>query len=91
MSQFMGSFSDESDGVIPLAEEAQAPAAVPPSPQPVAVPAANRVIASDVQTVEQLARAYQAITEQLGKYIVGQTEVIEQVLTAMFCQGHAQH
>jgi MoxR-like ATPase len=28
------------------------------------------------------------MAEQLGKIIVGQSEVIEQVLTAMFCQGH---
>jgi MoxR-like ATPase len=92
MSQFMGSFSDNSDSGIPLASEAtvpQTPAPLPPAQTP--VPAAStggRVMASDVQTVEQLARAYQAITEQLSKYIVGQTEVIEQVLTAMFCQGH---
>ena len=92
MSQFMGSFSDNSDSGIPLASEQPAPAVSEPGQQPLppAGPgaAANRVVASDVQTVEQLSRAYQAITEQLGKYIVGQTEVIEQVLTAMFCQGH---
>jgi len=28
------------------------------------------------------------MAEQLGKVIVGQHEVVEQVLTAMFCQGH---
>ncbi len=92
MSQFMGSFSDNSDSGIPLASEQPTPAASMPlqqsQPQAGAAPAANRVIASDVQTVEQLSRAYLAITEQLSKYIVGQTEVIEQVLTAMFCQGH---
>ena len=94
MSQFMGSFSDDADTTIPLASEHPATAAPPPTPPPTsqgpASPGAatNRVMASDVQTVEQLARAYQAITEQLSKYIVGQAEVIEQVLTAMFCQGH---
>ena len=95
MSQFMGSFAEDSDNVIPLASEVAPPAPpptaapAPPAAVPTApVPAVNRVLASDVQTVEQLAHAYQAITEQLSKYIVGQTEVIEQVLTAMFCQGH---
>ena len=34
------------------------------------------------------ARAYRQMTEQLGKVIVGQQQVIEQVITAMFCQGH---
>ena len=42
----------------------------------------------DLQAVEQLARAYRLMSEQLGKVIVGQSDVIEQVLTAMFCQGH---
>ena len=42
----------------------------------------------DLQAVEMLNRAYRKMAEQLGQVIVGQTEVIEQVLTAMFCQGH---
>ena len=42
----------------------------------------------DLAAVEHLNRAYKQMAEQLGKIIVGQTEVIEQVLTAMFCQGH---
>jgi MoxR-like ATPase len=42
----------------------------------------------DLQAVEYLNRAYRQMSEQLGKVIVGQGEVIEQVLTAMFCQGH---
>ena len=42
----------------------------------------------DLQAVEQFTRAYKQMAEQLGKIIVGQHEVIEQVLTAMFCQGH---
>jgi MoxR-like ATPase len=42
----------------------------------------------DLQAVEQLNRAYKNMSDQLGKVIVGQQEVIEQVLTAMFCQGH---
>ena len=43
---------------------------------------------TDLQAVEQLARGYKQMAEQLGKVIVGQHEVVEQVLTAMFCQGH---
>jgi len=42
----------------------------------------------DLQAVEQLSRAYQTMAAELGKIIVGQQEVVEQVLTAMFCQGH---
>ena len=43
---------------------------------------------TDLQAVEELARGYRQMAEQLGKVIVGQQEVVEQVLTAMFCQGH---
>src|ERR1051326_6122019 len=42
----------------------------------------------DLAAVEHLNRAYKQMAEQLGKVIVGQSDVIEQVLTAMFCQGH---
>jgi MoxR-like ATPase len=42
----------------------------------------------DVQAVQELAQAYQAMRRELGKAIVGQGDVIEQVLTAMFCRGH---
>ncbi len=57
----------------------------PPSPLPSPSPTKP---GGDLQAVEQLARAYKQMAEQLGKVIVGQQEVIEQVLTAMFCQGH---
>src|SRR5690348_849359 len=43
---------------------------------------------SDLQAVEQLSRSYHAMAAELGKAIVGQGEVVEQVLTAMFCRGH---
>ena len=44
--------------------------------------------AADLEAVEQLSRAYKMMRNELGKVIVGQQEVVEQVLTAMFCQGH---
>ncbi|HWE04877.1 MAG TPA: MoxR family ATPase [Tepidisphaeraceae bacterium] len=43
---------------------------------------------NDLQAVEQLSKAYKTMAAELGKVIVGQGEVVEQVLTAMFCQGH---
>jgi MoxR-like ATPase len=42
----------------------------------------------DLQAVEELARAYESMRSELSKAIVGQVDVIEQVLTAMFCRGH---
>jgi MoxR-like ATPase len=43
----------------------------------------------DVQAVAELSAAYQRMVEQLGRVIVGQQKVIEQVLIAVFCRGHA--
>ena len=43
---------------------------------------------SDLKAAEQLSDAYRQMTEQLGRVIVGQTEVLKQVLIALFCQGH---
>jgi MoxR-like ATPase len=43
---------------------------------------------ADLRAAEQLARSYQTMTQQLGRVIVGQQEVLKQVLIALFCQGH---
>jgi MoxR-like ATPase len=43
---------------------------------------------SDVQAVARLNEAYRRITAELDKVIVGQREVIEQILIAMFARGH---
>ncbi len=45
--------------------------------------------ADDLQTVKALRAAYKEMTAQLSREIVGQQEVIEQVLIAVFCRGHA--
>jgi MoxR-like ATPase len=42
----------------------------------------------DVQAVKKLTEAYQTITGQLGRVIVGQRQVIEELLIAMFARGH---
>ncbi len=42
----------------------------------------------DIQAVQRLNEAYRLITEQLGRVIVGQQHVIEELLVAMFAQGH---
>jgi MoxR-like ATPase len=42
----------------------------------------------DVQAVQKLNEAYRVITEQLGRVIVGQRSVIEELLVAMFARGH---
>jgi MoxR-like ATPase len=42
----------------------------------------------DVQAVQRLHDAYQKITRELTKKIVGQQQVIEELLVAMFARGH---
>lgn len=56
------------------------------SPEPVAAPLEPT---DDVEAVHELHRVYAAMQEQLAQVIVGQDEVIEQVLLAIFCRGHA--
>src|ERR1044072_5808338 len=42
----------------------------------------------DRQAAERLSEAYRAIADEVGKRIVGQREVIEQLLIALFARGH---
>jgi MoxR-like ATPase len=43
---------------------------------------------AEAQAVRDLADAYQQMTEQIGQIIVGQKDVIEQLLMALFSRGH---
>jgi MoxR-like ATPase len=43
---------------------------------------------AEAQAVRDLAAAYQQMTEQIGKVIVGQKQVVEQLLMALFSRGH---
>ncbi len=59
---------------------------VSPTPWPTEVPLSAE--ASDLQAVQQLNQARERINTELRKAIVGQDEVIEQLLTALFAGGH---
>jgi MoxR-like ATPase len=43
---------------------------------------------AEAQAVRELADAYQTLTAQIGRVIVGQKAVVEQLLMALFSQGH---
>src|SRR5881296_3041866 len=43
---------------------------------------------SSIDAVRELAGAYQTLTGQIGKVIVGQQQVVEQLLMALFSKGH---
>jgi MoxR-like ATPase len=49
----------------------------------------EQITQDDVAAVQRCERAYNMIRDELAKVIVGQDEVIEQVLIAMFARGHA--
>src|SRR6187549_3074664 len=42
----------------------------------------------DLQAVERLSEAYRSIADEIAKRIVGQREVVEQLLIALFARGH---
>src|SRR5262249_6336909 len=42
----------------------------------------------EAQAVHDLAAAYQQMTQEIGKVIVGQNQVVEQLLMALFSRGH---
>jgi MoxR-like ATPase len=45
--------------------------------------------ADELAAVEKLQKAYHDLRAELGKVIVGQEAVIEELLIALFCRGHA--
>ena len=43
----------------------------------------------DIEAVKALNAAYKKMSEQVARVIIGQSAVVEQVLVAIFCRGHA--
>jgi MoxR-like ATPase len=48
----------------------------------------DAVAADDLNRVKALREAYEKMTAQLSRVIIGQQQVIEEVLIAIFCRGH---
>ena len=44
---------------------------------------------SDVEAANAMAEAYKKLASEISKVIVGQNEVVDLVLTALFCHGHS--
>ncbi|MGF1578818.1 MAG: AAA family ATPase [Gemmataceae bacterium] len=44
---------------------------------------------SDVQMLDKLRDAHKQLRSEIGKIIIGQEEVLDQLLMAIFCRGHA--
>jgi MoxR-like ATPase len=52
------------------------------------MPHPENISAAEAQAVRDLAAAYGRMTDQIGKVIVGQKQVVEQLLMALFSRGH---
>src|SRR5262245_6158996 len=46
------------------------------------------LVSAELEAVERLQEAYRTMKEQIGRIIVGQDDVIEELLIALFCRGH---
>ena len=53
------------------------------------LPGESQLAADELAAVEKLQQGYQSLRAELGKVIVGQEAVIEELLIALFCRGHA--
>lgn len=72
----------ETDASLAAASESTEPSAVYEAPEAVADPAL-------LKTYENAHKIFQTLFEEIGKVIVGQGEVVEQVMIALLCNGHA--
>ncbi len=81
------------------ANPAATPAATPPPPLPVARPESAPTPATpparppsqaaiEAALIEKLSACHVQIQKELGKVIIGQKEVVEQILVALFAGGH---
>src|SRR5437868_10122576 len=52
-------------------------------------PETTNLGAEELESVEKLQQSYHNMKTELGKVIVGQEAVIEELLIALFCKGHA--
>ncbi len=48
-----------------------------------------QAIKTDVEAVDSLAKAYRDLSQEIGKVIVGQEEVVKAVIISMFSNGHS--
>jgi len=61
----------------------------PPSGSAAAAPADPALDADDVRAVDELAESLAKVRAELGRAVIGQSEVVERVLTCLLARGHA--
>jgi len=60
-----------------------------PGSAPAGAPAAPAADSADLAAVERLTKAYGILRKEMAKAIVGQEQVLEELLTCIFARGHA--
>ena len=60
----------------------------PETPSTARRPRSPQISESDIKAAAHLVDAHRRMTEEMRRVIVGQTEVIDEMLIALFCQGH---
>src|SRR5438132_6819708 len=60
----------------------------PPSGRSARAMSQPHPLPAEAEAVRELAAAYHKLTQEIGKVIVGQTDVVEQLLMALFSKGH---
>ena len=78
----------EPPAAAPAAASKAAPAVKAPAPAP-ATPAPVLAADDDLAAIRDLNQAYGRMKEQVGRVIVGQSSVVEDVLIAVVCRAHA--
>src|SRR6478672_6069896 len=49
----------------------------------------STIVENDVAMIEKLRAAHQKLKSEIGKVIIGQDQVLDQLLMAIFCRSHA--
>ena len=74
---------------MPSPDNVRAPATPPPVPPPPPASVPLQLAApDDAKLAQRLATAHRVVTQEVAKLIVGQDEVIEQILIAIFARSH---
>ena len=58
-------------------------------PIPVSSGSSSTLPPDDVEAIDELGKVYRALRDELGKVIIGQHDVVEQLAICLFGRGHA--
>ncbi|NWK54817.1 AAA family ATPase [Verrucomicrobiaceae bacterium N1E253] len=86
---FAATDASESQAPEPFAETAPTSKTTPPPTATISTPEGDYLPNDDVAAIDKLGEVYKAFKEEIGKVIIGQEEVIEQLAICLFSRGHS--